>query len=258
MLSIAYGGFSDIAVANTLTAYRRAAQAGCHCIYADVRLSADGVPFCLADPALGKISGQRGWVHLMDASALARVGIISRAAGRGDEKIVPLGRLLQFAMDEGLGVIVNLPAGSSPRWQKAAPVLANRTLEFVDSLKARPADLRFMASDPRVLRPLLDQSPWPVGAKASRYREALAWLEWPDCSFILACPELFFSAYRPRQTERLKQAGLDLLEAARSGGRGFFVGPLSRRDEVESLLPLRPDGILGPNPALLAELGLHR
>ena len=257
MESVAFRGFSAVTPENTMTAFRRAAQAGCDRIRSDLRLSRDGEIFLFADPSLHRMTGTHGWLHQLDAADLAARPVLFRGRGRRRERLPRLDPLLAFAADEGLGLQLEIRTGSSPRWRTLIPETVDVVLRALAPWSGR-VDLQLLAGDDRLLRELLARSPWSVGTRISRLAEGWTALQRERLDFLVAEREVFFAPYRRRSLEQLRQGSLKLIEACRTGRRLFHADPVTLRSEAEVLCKLELDGLVSPNPALLAELGLGR
>jgi len=255
--NVAFRGFSAIAPENTLTAFRRAAQAGCHRLSSELRLSRDGRVFCFADPFLARVGGGHGWFHRLSASEIRRRRLPFRGNIYRVEKIARLEELLDFARGEDLALQLSIPVGTSPRWRGLVEATARSVLDALEPWRDR-LDLELRASDRRMLKSLLTLSPWPVGARTARYGEGMALIEEPGLAFLVADPELFIPKRRRRAQDRLLAGGENLLAACRARRLRFYLGPVRKRADLERLLGLDLDGILTPHTAQLAAMGLHR
>ena len=257
MESIAFRGFAAVTPENTLTAFRRAAEAGCHRIRTDLRLSRDGAIFLFADPSLHRVTGTHGWIHQLDAADLVARPVLFRGRGRRRERLARLEELLDFAAAENLGLQLEIRTGSSPRWKDLIAPTVDAVLRALSPWSGR-VDLQLLAGEGRLLRELLDRSPWPVGLRLRRLSEGWSALRQERLELLVAERELFFAPYRKRRMDQLRQGALRLVEACHASRRLFHAGPVDHPAEAALLRQLDLDGLVGPNPAHLAELGLRR
>jgi glycerophosphoryl diester phosphodiesterase len=257
MENVAFRGFSAVTPENTLTAFRRAAQAGCQRLRSDLRLSRDGEIFLFADPSLHRVTGTHGWLHRLSAEELLERPVHFRGRSLRRERLTRLAELMDFALDEGLGLQLEIHSGSSPRWKDLVAPTVDAVLRGLVPWSGR-VDLQLVSGDARVLRELLARSPWPVGALLRRLSEGWTALRQDRLELLVAEREVFFAPYRRRSLEQMRQGARSLLEACRSSRRRFYAGPVSRLSEMEVLRQLDLDGVLSPNPAQFAALELGR
>jgi glycerophosphoryl diester phosphodiesterase len=253
---VAFRGFSAVTPENTLTAFRRAGQAGCHRLSSELRLSRDGRVFCFADPSLHRITGSHGWFHRLSAFEIRLRSLPFGGNAFRVERIPPLEDLLDFARDENLALQLSIPVGTSPRWRGIIDSSAEAVLDILAPWQGK-LDLQLCTSDRRMLKSLLARSPWPVGGNPERYGEGLAFLEEPGLAFLVVSRDLFIPARR-RKRDSFLAGGMDLLDACRKRGLRFYIGPVRKRPELDRLRALDLDGILSPHTAQLAALGIRR
>ena len=79
-LIIAHRGASGYAPENTLAAFRKAVDIGCHMIELDVRLSGDHVPVVIHDSTLARIAGDPRKVDELSVSTLQTLDVGSRVS----------------------------------------------------------------------------------------------------------------------------------------------------------------------------------
>ncbi len=119
-LVIAHRGASAEFPENTMAAFHRAVDLGCHAIELDVRLSRDAIPVVIHDPTLDRVSPEKGLVADLTAGELARipVGSTTGVPALADVlRAVALPLLIEVkevsAQDEVAGVV--LAAGAEQR-----------------------------------------------------------------------------------------------------------------------------------------------
>lgn len=257
MENVAYRGFSAVTPENTLTAFHRARQAGCHRVSSELRLSLDGRVFCFADPSLHRVTGSHGWFHRMSSFELRLRPIPFAGQLSRHERILPLEDLLGFAGDTDLGLQLSLPVGSSPRWRGIVESTAESVLEALAPWQGS-LDLQLCAGDRGILSCLLKRSPWPVGGLPTRFAEGMSFLEMPNLAFLRIGREMFIPPRRRKRGSPLLRGGLGLIDACRARKVKTYLGPVEKRAEIDLLSALGPDGILSPRTAQLASMGLRK
>ena len=257
MENVAFRGFSAVTPENTLTAFHRASQAGCHRISSELRLSADGGVFCFADSSMHRLTGSHGWFHRLSSFELRLRELPFGGQYRRVERIPRLEDLLNFAATEKLGLQLSVPVGSSPRWR---PIIESTAKAILEALKKWEGalDLQLCSADRRMVKALLEQSSWPVGAEVSRFADGLSFLDESKIAFLRSGSELFFPARRRRKGGVFLKGGLNLLSACRESGRRYYLGPVGKRAELELLASLDLDGILTPATAQLSSMGYRK
>ncbi len=257
MENVAFRGFSAVTPENTLTAFRRAEQAGCHRIGSELRLSRDGRAFCFADPSLHRLTGSHGWFHRLSSFEVRMRELPYGGQARRVERIPSLDELLSFASESNVGLQLELPAGSSPRWRG---IIASTVETLLESLKpwVGKLDLQLCSEDRRVVKGLLDQGHWPVGAIVSRFSDGMAFLQDEKLAFLRADRGLFIPPRRRKKGDPILLGGSNLLKTCRAGGRRFYIGPVRKTPEMALLASLEPSGLLSPGTAQLSALGYRR
>ena len=105
--NFAHRGFSAAYPENTMLAFQKAYETGCHGLEMDVHLSRDGVPVILHDETVDRTTNGSGWVFDMTAAQLRELDASYRFAGQmGHNPIPTLEEVLDWAKDTGL--ILNL------------------------------------------------------------------------------------------------------------------------------------------------------
>ncbi len=257
MENVAFRGFSAVTPENTLTAFRRARQAGCHRISSELRLSRDGRVFCFADPSLHRVAGSHGWFHRLSSFEVRMRELPYGGQIRRVERIPSLDDLLEFASESDLGLQLDLPAGSSPRWRGIVESTVDTLLQSLENWKGN-LDLQLCSEDRRILRSLLEQKTWPVGAIVRRFADGVAFLEEANLNFLRADRALFIPSRRRKKGDPIQLGGSNLLKASRESGRRFYIGPVQKTPELALLSTLEPDGLLSPSTAQLSALGYRR
>ena len=253
MENVAYRGFSAVTPENTLTSFRRAAQAGCRRIATELRLSRDAQIFCFADPSLHRVTGTHGWLHRLEAEDIRRRPVPFGGNAFRVERIAPLDGLLAFADGEELGLLLSIPSGTSPRWRNLAEPTTDAVLAALDPWRGR-IDILLASADRRILRRLKERSKWPVGALVDRSVDGFHQLDEPRIDFLVGDRKIFVSPHRRRHPDDFLHGGLELLDECRRLGRRFYLGPVRKRAELRRLLRLEPDGLLTPHTAQLEAL----
>ena len=64
-MMISHRGYNLVAPENTMAAFKRAAKAGFHVIETDIRMTQDGVPVCIHDQAVDRMTDGEGLVSLL-------------------------------------------------------------------------------------------------------------------------------------------------------------------------------------------------
>ena len=257
MENVAFRGFSAVTPENTLTAFHRASQAGCHRISSEIRLSGDSDVFCFADSSMHRLTGNHGWFHRLSSFELRLRELPFGGQGSRVERIPRMEDLLDFADSEKLALQLSVPVGSSPRWRPIIESTAVRVLEILKKWEGS-LDLQLCSADRRMVKTLLEQSPWPVGAEVTRFAEGMSYLDEPKLAFLRTGCELFIPSRRRRKGGMFLKGGLSLLNACRESGRRLYLGPVRKRAELELLTSLEFDGILTPATAQLSALGYRK
>jgi len=257
MENVAYRGFSSVTPENTLTAFRRASEAGCHRISAELRVSEDGRPFCFADPPLLRMTGTHGWLHRMSSEEIRRRPVIFRGNALRVERIPTMDEWLRMAEATERALLLQVPCGTSPRWTSFVGPVADAVMEGLAPWRGR-VDLLLASEDSRMLGRLREQGDWPVGAVVDRFAEGLRRLEDEGIAFLLVDRSLFIAPRRRSRGERFQQGGLDLMDACGARRRACYLGPVQKRAELPLLAALGPTGLLTPHTAQLSALGHRR
>ncbi len=220
-------------------------------------MSADGGVFCFADSSMHRLTGSHGWFHRLSSFELRLRELPFGGQQQRVERIPRLEDLLDFATSEKLGLQLSVPVGSSPRWR---PIIESTAAAMLEALKKWEGslDLQLCSGDHRMVKALLDRSSWPVGASVSRFVDGMSLLEEPELAFLRAGSEMFIPSRRRRKGGMFLQGGLNLLSACRERGRGFYLGPVRKRAELELFAGLELDGILTPATAQLSALGYRK
>ncbi len=257
MENVAFRGFSAVTPENTLTAFHRASQAGCHRISSELRLSADGGVFCFADSSMHRLTGSHGWFHRLSSFELRLRELPFGGQHRRVERIPRLEDLLNFAVSEKLGLQLSVPVGSSPRWR---PIIESTAMAILEVLKKWEGklDLQLCSADRRMVKALLEQSSWSVGAEVSRFADGMSFLDEPKLAFLRAGCELFIPSRRRRKGGVFLKGGLSLLKACHENEGLFYLGPVGKRAEMELFTNLDLDGILTPATAQLSSMGYRK
>lgn len=106
---IAHRGASEDAPEHTLTAYRKAIEAGAHALECDVRLTADGHLVCVHDRRVNRVSNGRGAVSTLELAELAALDFGSwkdpneqpDTEDREHSSVLTLARLLRLVKEYG-------------------------------------------------------------------------------------------------------------------------------------------------------------
>ena len=110
-LRIAHRGASAYAPENTLAAFRKAAELQADMVELDVQLTADGVPVVIHDLLVDRLTEGRGAVGALTLAQLKTLSV--RGPDGRREPIPTLEEALACCVEEGLGLYVELKAGSA-------------------------------------------------------------------------------------------------------------------------------------------------
>jgi len=149
VLVIAHRGFSGVAPENTLTAFRKAIEAGSDMIELDARLSKDGEVVVIHDDTLERTTNGKGKISDCTLAELKKLDAGSWFGPEySEEKIPALREVLELARNR-IGVNVELKTGDPGQY--ALIDLADRSLREVE--KAEMADyVLFSSFDPAAIR----------------------------------------------------------------------------------------------------------
>ena len=238
VLVIAHRGFSGAAPENTLSAFRKAIEAGSDMIELDVHLSLDGEVVVIHDDTLNRTTAGKGRVSDYTLEELKRLDAgswFSRAfAG---ERIPTLQEVLDLCRDR-LRVNIELKAGDPGQYTVID--LSDRSLREVE--QAGMADhVLFSSFDPAAIKRIQMKKPGiPVALITARSWNSPAGLAKEVCFTILNC--------------RSKTLNRNNLSRAHQEGLRVNVWTVNTEKEMAHFVSMGVDGIITNYPDRLVRV----
>jgi glycerophosphoryl diester phosphodiesterase len=92
---VAHRGASSTRPENTLSSFEEAIRLGAQVVEFDVRLTRDGVPVVMHDPAVDRTTDGTGFVHELTAAEIARLHVDGQARVGGEMRVPTLDAVLE-------------------------------------------------------------------------------------------------------------------------------------------------------------------
>ncbi|MGH8892617.1 MAG: glycerophosphodiester phosphodiesterase [Actinomycetes bacterium] len=252
---VAHRGSSDDAPEHTLSAYKRAIEAGADALECDVRLTRDGHLVCVHDRRIDRTSNGRGVLSTLELAELTQLDWGSwrdtwedfedpEIPDRDRSQILTLKSLLEAVRDAPRRVEVAIETKHPTRY---AGLVEKRLVHLLDHFgwSGTRSPVRVMSFSQISLRRIRDLAP-DLSTVFLMERVPLRFRDGTLPPYVrIAGPSIDIVRAHPRYVER-----------AHSRNRTVHVWTVDRHEDIDLCIELGVDAIITNRPAaVLAELG---
>ncbi len=223
----AHRGFSGRYPENTLLAFQKAVETGCHGIELDVHLTKDRVPVIIHDETLNRTTDGTGWVQDFSYEELCRYNAAVRFAGCSSFEKIPTLRQYFQLIAPYKNFITNIELKTGVIWYEG---IEAETLKILDEFGRRETTI-ITSFNHLTVQKMKELAP---GLKCGFLEES--WLINPDVyckAGGVECYHPYFPTMAPRELEKLQKAGVEV-----------NVWTVNTDEEIQQMLRRGVDGII--------------